>query len=51
MGKSLARENSTETGPSVWRGIVYEVDVNISKHQIVKFSLDFRGVSSSPGNK
>ncbi len=28
MDKSLAGENVTETGPSVWRGIVYEVDVN-----------------------
>ncbi len=28
MDKALAGENLTETGPSVWRGIVYEVDVN-----------------------
>ncbi len=33
MDKSLAGENVSENGPSVWRGIVYEVDVNISKHQ------------------
>ncbi len=51
MGKSLSGENSSEIGPRVWRGIVYEVDVNISKFQIGKFSLDFSEVSSSPGNK
>lgn len=28
MDKSLAGENFTETGPSVWRRIVYAVDVN-----------------------
>ncbi len=28
MDKSLAGENLTETGPSVRRGIVYDVDVN-----------------------
>jgi len=28
MVKSLAGEHFTETGPSIWRGIVYEIDVN-----------------------
>ncbi len=46
MGESLTGENLTETVPSVWKGIVYEVtlDVNISKCQFGKFSPDFSGV-------
>jgi len=35
VDKSLAGENLTENGPSVWRGIVYEVDAN-SLSAIVK---------------
>ncbi len=53
MGESLTGENLTETVPSVWSGIVYEVtlDVNISKRQIGTFSPDFSGVSSSLDSK
>ncbi len=39
MGESLTGESLNETVPSVWKGIVYEVtlDVNISKRQIGKY--------------
>ncbi len=51
MGESLTSENLTETVPRVWKGIVYEVDVNISKLQIGKLLPDFSGVSSSIDSK
>ncbi len=39
MGESLTGESLNETVPSVWKGIVYGVtlDVNISKRQIGKY--------------
>ncbi len=43
-------EALTETGPSVWRGIVYEVDV-YQQTSSFHFSLDFSGVSSSLDSK